>query len=133
MEVDEIMLKSQQAIFKLLEKREPVVLVGENDMSILELMPRQSDSVVITMFPKLNEKEISEVNYEVSIKLACSYIQIKLEMEKYLCFDLIQFIHEVNNFQEHVTQERKKESAFVYASDLKEMEDYIRALFKGEI
>ena len=127
------MLKSQQAIFKLLEKREPVVLVGENDMSILELMPRQSDSVMITMFPKLNEKEISEVNYEVSIKLACSYIQIKLEMEKYLCFDLIQFIHEVNNFQEHVTQERKKESAFVSASDMKEMEDYIRALFKGEI
>jgi hypothetical protein len=94
MEVDEIMLKSQQAIFKLLEKREPVVLVGENDMSILELMSRQSDSVMITMFPKLNEKEISEVNYEVSIKLACSYIQIKLEMEKYLCFDLIQFIHD---------------------------------------
>ena len=98
------MLKSHQAVFKLIEKKEPVVLLNDNQIAILDLVSAANDSVKITVFNHISVEDVAEANYDVSIKLACSYIQIKLEMEKAVALGLIDFIQEIQAFEEYLKE-----------------------------
>lgn len=132
------MLKSHQAIFKLIEKKEPVVLLNDNQIAILDLVSTANDSVKITVFnPVANgdSKDVIEMNYDVSIKLACSYIQIKLEMEKAVALGLIDFIHEIQAFEEYLKEEERQKvdlQNFMGAEDLEEFINALTFLLKGD-
>ena len=130
------MLKSHQAIFKLIEKKEPVVLLNDNQIAILDLMSAANDSVKITVFNHISAEDVAEVNYDVSIKLACSYIQIKLEMEKAVALGLIDFIQEIQAFEEYLKEEEKQKAGLQDFMDAENLEEFINAvaslLLKGD-
>ena len=129
------MLKSHQAIFKLIEKKEPVVLLNDNQIAILDLMSAANDSVKITVFNHISTEDVAEANYDVSIKLACSYIQIKLEMEKAVALGLIDFINEIQAFEEYLKEEEKQKvdlQNFMNAEDLEEFINALTFLLKGD-
>lgn len=125
------MLKSHQAIFKLIEKKEPVVLLNDNQIAILDLVSAANDSVKITVFSHITNEDsenVTETNYDVSIKLACSYIQIKLEMEKAVALGLIDFIHEIQAFEEYLKEEEKQKVDLQNFMDAEDLEEFINAL-----
>ena len=130
------MLKSHQAIFKLIEKKEPVVLLNDNQIAILDLVSTANDSVKITVFNHISTEDIAEANYDVSIKLACSYIQIKLEMEKAVALGLIDFIQEIQAFEEYLKEEEKQKAGLQDFMDTENLEELINAvaflLLKGD-
>ena len=129
------MLKSHQAVFKLIEKKEPVVLLNDNQIAILDLMSAANDSVKITVFNHISAEDVAEANYDVSIKLACSYIQIKLEMEKAVALGLIDFINEIQAFEEYLKEEEKQKvdlQNFMNAEDLEEFINALTFLLKGD-
>ena len=131
------MLKSHQAVFKLIEKKEPVVLLNDNQIAILDLVSTANDSVKITVFNHVangKSEEVTETNYDVSIKLACSYIQIKLEMEEAVALGLIDFINEIQTFKEYLKEEEKQKvdlQNFMDAEDLEEFINTLTFLLKG--
>ena len=133
------MLKSHQAIFKLIEKKEPVVLLNDNQIAILDLVSAANDSVKITVFSHVangKNEEVTETNYDASIKLACSYIQIKLEMEKAVALGLIDFIHEIQAFEEYLKEEEKQKVDLQNFMDAEDLEEFINALtflLKGDL
>lgn len=130
------MLKSHQAIFKLIEKKEPVVLLNDNQIAILDLVSAANDSVKITVFNHISAEDVAEANYDVSIKLACSYIQIKLEMEKAIALGLIDFIQEIQAFEEYLKEEEKQKAGLQDFMDAENLEEFINAvaflLLKGD-
>lgn len=129
------MLKSHQAVFKLIEKKEPVVLLNDNQIAILDLVSAANDSVKITVFNHISAEDVAEANYDVSIKLACSYIQIKLEMEKAVALGLIDFINEIQAFEEYLKEEEKQKvdlQNFMGAEDLEEFINALTFLLKGD-
>ena len=130
------MLKSHQAIFKLIEKKEPVVLLNDNQIAILDLVSTANDSVKITVFNHISTEDVAETNYDVSIKLACSYIQIKLEMEKAIALGLIDFIQEIQAFEEYLKEEEKQKAGLQDFMDAENLEEFINAvaflLLKGD-
>ena len=130
------MLKSHQAIFKLIEKKEPVVLLNDNQIAILDLVSTANDSVKITVFNHISAEDVAEANYDVSIKLACSYIQIKLEMEKAIALGLIDFIQEIQAFEEYLKEEEKQKAGLQDFMDAENLEEFINAvaflLLKGD-
>ena len=131
------MLKSHQAVFKLIEKKEPVVLLNDNQIAILDLVSTANDSVKITVFNHVangKSEEVTETNYDVSIKLACSYIQIKLEMEEAVALGLIDFINEIQTFKEYLKEEEKQKvnlQNFMNVEDLEEFINTLTFLLKG--
>ena len=132
------MLKPHQAVFKLIEKKEPVVLLNDNQIAILDLVSTANDSVKITVFNHVangKSEEVTETNYDVSIKLACSYIQIKLEMEEAVALGLIDFINEIQTFKEYLKEEEKQKvdlQNFMDAEDLEEFINTLTFLLKGD-
>ena len=130
------MLKSHQAIFKLIEKKVPVVLLNDNQIAILDLVSTANDSVKITVFNHISAEDVAEANYDVSIKLACSYIQIKLEMEKAVALGLIDFIQEIQAFEEYLKEEEKQKVDLQNFMGAEDLEEFINAvtflLLKGD-
>lgn len=130
------MLKSHQAIFKLIEKKEPVVLLNDNQIAILDLVSAANDSVKITVFSHIASGDVTETNYDVSIKLACSYIQIKLEMEKAVALGLIDFIHEIQAFEEYLKEGERQKAGLQDLMNAEDLEEFINAvaflLLKGD-